>query len=80
MTETTRVESRWTDKLVGTMAIVIGALVTIVWGIVWHDVSDHSVRLNALESDKRVFEEKLKTMDLKLDKIDIKLDRVVEKK
>lgn len=68
-------ERRWTDKLLGFSVALVGALSAILWGIVWSSVSSAQARLGILEGDKRVIEERLKSMDGKLDRIEKALER-----
>lgn len=69
-------DRRLTDKLVGGMAVVIGALSAIIWGIIWTQVSSTTGRVAVLEGDKRVIEEKLNEMKNSLDRIEIRMEQV----
>lgn len=71
--------SRWTDKLVPGMAIIIGALSTIIWGIIWTQVATNAAKVATLEGDKRVIEVQLIEMKGTLDRIERAMERQKER-
>lgn len=68
-------DRRWSDKLLGGMAVIIGAMSAIIWGIIWTQVASTTVRVATLEGDKRVIETKLDEMKNQLNRIEIRMER-----
>lgn len=68
---------RLNDKLVTTMACIIGALSAIVWGIVWSRVGDHDLRILTLEKEGSAIITTLKRIES--DIVEIKVDLRTQK-
>ena len=48
------------DRILMVAVTIIGALTTIIWGIVWSNMTNLQTRVGVLEGDKRVIEQQLK--------------------
>lgn len=64
------------DRVLTIATTIIGALTMVIWGIVWMNLTNIMGRTATLEGDKRVIEQRLKSIDDGQDQIQLDLKEV----